>query len=55
MNGSVLATCSDEKDLGVIVSSNLKWNKQHNMLISKENQKVGLIKRTCNFTKKHRP
>ena len=51
MNGHVLETVVSERDLGVIVSSNLKWNKHQNSILNKARQKLGLLKRTCSFSK----
>ena len=39
----------NEKDLGVIVNSNFSWVEQHNQLINKASQMLGLMKRTCHF------
>ena len=36
-----------EKDLGVIVTYNFKWNSHNQMVISKANKMLGLLKRTC--------
>ena len=38
-----------EKDLGVIVRSNFSFNQQCENVISKANQKYGLLRRTCHF------
>ena len=51
MSGTPLQMSGCEKDLGVMVSSNLKWNKQHNVLLSKGSQKLGLLRRSCSFSK----
>ncbi len=40
-----------EKDLGVFVTPNLKWNKQHSSLLGKASQKLGLLRRSCSFSK----
>ena len=36
-----------EKDFGVIVTYNFKWNSHNQMVISKANKMLGLLKRTC--------
>ena len=51
MNNHDLETVINERDLGVIVSSNLKWNKHQNSILTKARQKLGLLKRTCSFSK----
>ena len=38
-----------EKDLGVDISNNLNFNEHCNRIISKANQKFGLLRRTCSF------
>jgi len=43
-----LENVSEEKDLGVIVSDNLKWEKQWSQTVANANKVLGLIKR--NFT-----
>ena len=39
---------SEEKDLGVVVSNDLKWEQQCSQTVAKANKVLGLIKR--NFT-----
>ena len=51
MNGHFLETVNNERDLGVIISSNLKWNKHQDNILNKSRQKLGLLKRTCSFSK----
>ena len=51
MNNEVLDNTSQEKDLGVIVTNRLNWNSHHKVILAKANQKLGLMKRTCNFNK----
>ena len=51
MSGTVLDITECEKDLGVVVSPNLKWNKQHRKLLGKASQKLGLLRRSCSFSK----
>ena len=41
---------SSEKDLGVHITSKLKWSEQCKAIITKANSKLGMIKRTCAFT-----
>ena len=50
MGGITLELAIDEKDLGVIMTPNLKWNKQHSKLLSKASQKLGLLRRNCSFS-----
>ena len=45
----MLPFVDSEMDLGVIVSSNFSFNKQCENVISKVNQKYGLLRRTCHF------
>jgi ribonucleases P/MRP protein subunit RPP40 len=40
---------SEEKDLGVLVTNALKWNKQCNAAASKAMKALGMIKRTFNY------
>ena len=40
---------TEEKDLGVIVNNNFSWAEQHNQIINKASQMLGLLKRTCHF------
>jgi len=48
MSGSKLESVNEEKDLGVIVSADLKWDKYCTAAVSKANRILGMIKR--NFT-----
>ena len=48
LNGTKLESVSEEKDLGVFISDDLKWDKQCGQAVAKANKVVGLIKR--NFT-----
>ena len=43
-----------EKDLGVIVTYNLKWNSHIQMVTSKANKMLGLLKRTCPLLTKNK-
>ena len=45
MNDVRLECVSDEKDLGVIVSEDLKWEKQCSEAVRKANRMLGIIKR----------
>ena len=47
-NGSKLESVREEKDLGVHISNDLKWEKQCSQAVAKPNKVLGLIKR--NFT-----
>ena len=38
-----------QKDLGIKIVSKLIWTEHANFIYSKANQKLGLLKRTCNF------
>ena len=51
LNGTVLEYSTDEKDLGVNVTKNLKWNSHHKSILIKAGQKLGLMRRTCNFNR----
>ena len=51
LNGSYLDYMYNEKDLGVIVNEKLSWGTHCESLISKANQRLGLVRRTCHFTK----
>ena len=42
---------SSEKDLGVDITPNLKWQLHCERIISKASQKFGLLRRTCYFLK----
>ena len=54
MNGADLEFSQSEKDLGVTITNNFKWNTHHRSILSKASQKLGLMKRTCSFTKNKR-
>ena len=51
MSGTTLEITDCEKDLGVMVTSNLKWNRQHRVLLNKASQKLGLLRRSCSFSR----
>ena len=49
LGNNILDYDTNEKDLGVIVNNNFSWNNQHDKVISKACQMLGLTKRTCHF------
>ena len=49
LGDKLLPFVDSEKDLGVIISSNFNFNEQCEHVISKANQKYGLLRRTCHF------
>ena len=49
MNGSELSKISYEKDLGVIISNDLKPGKHCSDVIKKANKVVGFIEKTFEF------
>ena len=51
INGIVIEFHESERDLGVIVSSNFKLDKQHDKILKKPRQMLGFTKRTCYFIK----
>ena len=40
-----------EKDLGVHVNGKLNWNEHSDIIYSRANQRLGLLKRTCDFVR----
>ena len=48
LNGSQIMSVKTEKELGVYVSTKLSWNNHIDVIISKANKMLGMIKRTCN-------
>jgi len=48
LNGTKLESVSEEKDLRVFISDDLKWDKQCSQAVAKANRVLGLLKR--NFT-----
>ena len=52
LNGFILSPTDEEKDLGVIVSKDLKAHKNIQSSISKANKMVGMIKRTFQYLDK---
>ena len=51
LHDNILKLCDFEKDLGVYITPKLSWTKNCNELASKANQRLGLLKRSCSFTK----
>ena len=51
INGNIIEFCENKRDLGVIVSSNFKWDEQHDKILKKTHQMLGFTKRTCHFIK----
>ena len=49
LGGVPLEYADSEKDLGILVNPNFNFSDQHDALLSKANQKFGLLKRTCHF------
>ena len=49
LGDKMLPFVDSEKDLGVVISSNFSFNEQCENVISKANQKYGLLRRTCHF------
>ena len=47
LNGSQIMSVTTEKDLGVHVCTTLSWNNHTDVIISKANKMLGMIKRTC--------
>jgi len=54
MDGNKLETVTEEKDLGVMVSDNLKWDKQCSEAVIKANKILGMIKRNFSDNSKER-
>ncbi len=51
LNGTELEFVQQEKDLGIIVTSNLTWDQQIEALYNKASSRLGLLKRTMHFVK----
>ena len=49
MNTDILQYCNSEKDLGISMNGRLNFSHHSDLLYSKANQKLGLLKRTCHF------
>ncbi len=53
INGREICETTAEKDLGVLVNHNLKFDAHIHKIVSKANSILGLIRRTCrNWTEK---
>ena len=46
---NLLSYADSEKDLGVHVNKSFNFNEQCEILLTKANQKFGILKRTCHF------
>jgi hypothetical protein len=49
INGMVLSEVEAERDLGVIVQGNLKWDQQCAQVVNKANRVLGMIKRSFSY------
>ena len=49
MGDTILDYTDSEKDLGIVMNSTLNFNDHANLLYSKANQKLGMLKRNCYF------
>ena len=47
LDGTALTRVSEEKDLGVIITSTLSWDSHIHTITAKANKLLGLLKRTC--------
>jgi len=47
LDNSLLEEVKEFKDLGVTTTDNLNWNSNTDIIVSKANRMLGLIKRTC--------
>ena len=47
LDGTALTRASEEKDLGVIITSTLSWDSHIHTITAKANKLLGLLKRTC--------
>ena len=52
LGDNVIAPVSEEKDLGVTISQDLKWNKHISDIVAKANRMVGLVKHTFSYIDK---
>ena len=50
LNGNELVEVSEEKDLGIYISNDLKWGKQCNIAAAKANRILGRLKHAFNYT-----
>ena len=46
---NLLEYADSERDLGVDITSNFIYNEHCDRIISRANQKLGMLRRTCNF------
>lgn len=46
IDNSAIATRDSYKDLGVVLSSDLTWNKHHDLIIGGAYRQLGLLRRT---------
>ena len=51
MLGKALEYTLLEKDLGLHINGKLNWNEHSEIIYSRANQKLGLLRRTCDFVK----
>ena len=49
LGNNLLAYADSEKDLGILINKKLNFNEHCEQILSKANQKYGLLRRTCNF------
>ena len=49
INSNTIEFSENERDLGVIVSSNFRWDEQHDKILKKAHQMLGFTKRTRHF------
>ena len=47
LDGTALTRVSEEKDLGIIITSMLSWDSHIHTITAKANKLFGLLKRTC--------
>ena len=51
LDGTYIDYVSSEKDLGVLITSKLNWGVHSDALVTKASSRLGLLRRTCHFTK----
>ena len=49
LNGNPLDYVTNEKDLGVVITSKLSWSSQCDNLVNKANNQLALVRRSCYF------
>ena len=49
INGNIIEFCENERDLGVLVSSNFRWDDQHDKILKKSPSNVRLYKKNLSF------